>query len=233
MSEISSHYNMAQWAAAMERLEEGPVTRALIASCQETKFDTTKEFEELCLPTFSQYTMSLDDFFVLDNVRTDSMKSERLWFQIAHKDGTSKVTRLDVEDYAIPEMAYKILAGNEPQDYNILVSEYLENKYGGHIVIDGESQIYIEFGEGPEYQYSDSRIPQFKVQSDQYTGVMNYSFEDVFLREKIYSALTAIPHIYNESFRPLYHPGYYEFVLCSDNLRPVFLDYRSSSLYSL
>ena len=163
-----------------------------------------------------------------------------MWFQLIPRGGANKkFTILDVPPEVVQSRVVQLMQDNllNVADYNILISEYLDNKYGGQMVVGKDGAVSVFFGEGTEQDYSTgSKTPTYTAHAG-FTGALHYSFDDEKLRtvtQKIVSATETADS--DGRFGIGHHPGYYEFAIGENEdgtLRPIFLDYRSSDFYKL
>lgn len=213
-------------------MSDSPGLGKLAKELSKTKADYIQEFEALHLPTYTRYIEPLGKFLTRETVRDEGMNTPTLWFQLIPTSvDKQKYTVLDVNDEQIRSEVERLIDEHEVGQYDILISEFLPNKYGGQMVVDEEGRVEVYFGEGKEADYSTGeKTPEFHVSNADPTGRFKYSFEDVGLREAAWRLIAATTsHSDNGRFKKAYHPGYYEFALCGDDLRPIFLDYRPYS----
>jgi hypothetical protein len=159
--------------------------------------------------------------------------TERCWFQILPTDGDQNVKLTVVEDGLTHEDAkLRILghvAAKQAQDRTeIFLSEFLQNHYGGNITVNNNGELYAEFGEGVQIQYSAGEKTPSHYVTKKMGEIVHYSFDDTRLRTAIWNTIRSIPHADGE-----FYPGYYEFALAGDQLRPIFFDYRSIPVFQL
>lgn len=242
-TEITQHNNMQRWGSAIGRLArklDNADLRNITKETSVTKVDCAKEFEALNLPGYVRTIESLSTFLANGEPNTAGMKTDRFWFQlIPSTPNGNKITVLDKTREDIYPQVQTIIRDNgiSPQEYSLLVSEFLENRYGGQMVISKAGEVSLYFGAGAEIDYSSgSKIPEYSADNKNSAGIFHYSFEDSDLRKAAQKLVQAVAISDVNSFRPNYHPGYYEFALCGDNdqsLWPIFLDYMPSDFYQL
>lgn len=118
--------------------------------------------------------------------------------------------------------------------YNFVVGEYVENKYGGVIVVqeDGQ-QVLLEMVEGGASALTRGATPVYRVTKGIFTKHFHYSpsFQDnPDMKTVAYNTINIIPYNEEEDNYPYearhrkYTPGVYEFCM-SESLRPQFIDY--------
>ena len=222
---------MGEWSKAIDQVG-APKLEGLAEKLNRTKADYIQEFEALNLPTYARYIEPLAEFLTRDAVRDEGMNTPTLWFQLIPRSADmQKHTMLDVSDDQISTETKRLIDEQDIDKYDILVSEFLPNKYGGQMVIDETNRVEVYFGEGKEADYSTGeKTPEYHVGNSDPTGTFKYSFDDVGLREAAWRVIDATATESDAgSFAKAHHPGYYEFALCGDDLRPIFLDYRPYS----
>ncbi|HMQ96326.1 MAG TPA: hypothetical protein PKD19_03855 [Candidatus Saccharibacteria bacterium] len=234
----TSHHNSLVWSAAL-RAAMGNMSGKMARICGEfskTKADYVEQFSALQLPTYVRTIEPLESS-LQEGVNAEGITTERCWFQLMpNNPHDTKVTVLDVaKDDALNSVIASINQHDiNPVDYQLLVSEFLENRYGGQMVVSEMGMVSIYFGEGNEADYSTgNKVPQYTADNNRPTNTFHYSFEDTELRRSVQKLVEAITLKGGDSMRPGYHPGYYEFALCGDELKPIFLDYRPSDIYQL
>lgn len=221
--------SLNEWAGA---LEKNGGNEPVVSELGQTKVDNEEMFNGMDLPTYKRYIEPLQAFLerldsgddgLIENVGNKVLATTKLWYQlIPRKKAGDKITVLDVTPEELISQIRGINTGKiNPQEYPILVSEFLPNEYGGQIVIQDDGAVEVYFGEGAEAEYSTrEKPPQYSATNNNPTRVFKYSFDDQKLRGIIYSTIKATGGI----------PGYYEFTLGRDEqdgiLRPIFLDYR-------
>ncbi len=211
---------LGDWGKALGTVAMGG--DQLVAELKKTKADYSEAFAAANLPTYTRYITSLESFLHEDAVRAEGMDTPTLWFQLIPKvSGAEKITRLDVADIDVKRQVKDLLAEKQltASDYDILVSEFLTNKYGGQVTIDPDGGVQIYFGEGAEADYTTGEKPPQYMANNAGTGVFHYSFSDPKLRTAVQRVVKAAEL-----------PGYYEFAICGDALQPIFLDYRPDNL---
>lgn len=191
-----------------------------IRHANETKADTQDVFDALGLPTYRRIIRPLDTFDAATEEGLANFTTPNVWFQIIRPE--SKDAQLDIPINAL-NVAIEPYRDTASNGTLILVSEYLDNRYGGNIVITPEGQLIAEFGAGTNTDYTagNATLGHF-ISSAHGTQTLRYSFDDPQLRQTMYDAI-----------RPLrrggeVQPGYYEFILGDDNgkLRPIYTDAR-------
>lgn len=236
MSEVDrqqTYSSMQTWAKALQRHAD---LAHLATAAAITKVECRDEFDSLQLPTYARYIMPLTDFYArAEAPRDEAMITPTLWFQlIPNTQYGERQTVLDVPDSELVAAIDARVTVDERNKYDILVSEFLQNKYGGQMIVDASGSVEIWFGEGNEMDYSSGeKPPTHTADNHTATGRFQYSFEDEQLREAVWqiAGAAAVPNDVDGRFGMSFHPGYYEFALCGEELRPIFLDYRSSPFY--
>jgi hypothetical protein len=131
----------------------------------------------------------------------------------------------------------KNLVGVDPKEYDVLGFQFLENIYGGSIVINPDGKILVEFRHGQQGPVATgTETPEFSVRRDIFNLSFKYSFEDPELRQEIYKTILRIPHEGNGRDMK-FTPGYYEFALVRKDeqspLNPWFFDYKNDKAYHI
>jgi hypothetical protein len=122
-------------------------------------------------------------------------------------------------------------------NYYLRLAEHATAEYGGTMVINPSGKIRLEMVKGEMANLATgAQTPEFTIESDQFTGVLRYSFARPALRAAVWQTINTIPTIDNGSyFRPCRTPGYYEFSLIrrKPGLKPVFFDYKKNSAFTV
>lgn len=234
---VSRLHNTIEWAKAIRAVDPHS---SLISPLEMTKADYAEVFDSLNLPTYSRHITTLSDFLETQDVRHGNQKTEKLWIQLMpNVPSRPKITELDIEEDKIVEKVQDLIEQHDlnPLEYDILISEFMKNEYGGQMIVSPNGEdVAVFFGEGAEQDFSSgSKTPEYMARTT-LTGVIRYSFEDSTLRETIWSLIKATSCPSDDGrFDRRFHPGYYEFALCEDNgkLKPIFLDYRPDDIYQL
>jgi hypothetical protein len=187
---------------------------------------------ELGLPHCARFNCNLQFFFKFPERYLHSLQSELVYVNLRSKNKQLSVYRQPgISKSMVTNIVKSIVKESPAENYDLTVSEYYENQFGGNIVVNRDGTIYGEFKNGAQWPISDgSETPEFTFNMS-HSGTIKYSFEDVNLRRALFNTLRKIPH--NGSN---YLPGYYEFQLVKkggidDVLSPIFIDYRDSSSY--
>ena len=210
----NSFHPMADWAprASQTMPDLEPYMR-------ETKGDVEDTFKALNLPAYRRSIQPLQEFLHHPEEALNSMRTDSCWYQIINSTGRHTYLDIPVKTILnhIKEKSENIAGAT------IVVSEYLPNVYGGNIVVSQSGQLYAEFGEGTNADYTaGNSVPTHFVSSKFGTDVCEYSFDDPKLRSALWQAISAVRSDGE------YQPGYYEFVIADDDgrLRPIFTDAR-------
>lgn len=148
----------------------------------------------------------------------------------------------------------------EEPNITVIVSQYFENHYGGHITVNPQSgHILLELSKGNQLDLARGKSsPTIIVERDPLIGTFKYhqivngekvNLVDEKLKKTLFETLDCIPKDteidskktrFNLNEQMDYHPGYYEFVLVNKevgkkesgevNLSPIFLDYRGGEV---
>ncbi len=228
---------MGEWAAAFSTTN----TRLskLLSEDRAAGFDAV---ERLGLPTVKRSTFGfVGDFLKDPQAHLDKLNVNRYFLVIPPTK--PKLEKFRKNDLAQGEVE-PFIRGNVPStnfgDYSLIVGEYLDNKYGGSIIVNPDGRLIVEMIEGIQSPLSTGATPQYKVERDEFTGVFRYSdtFEDERLRRAVFRTISCIPPNYSKTFQDQpYNPGYYEFGLVTEKdssfLKPKFWDYKNNSAYYL
>lgn len=244
-----NRYSTMDWGNAInEHLQTSNPDRALekcLGGLSLTRADRKKDFANLSLPPSARlehHIEPLTNFLSRERLSLENMSTERFWLQIIPTGNTNdrRITVLDIPSEQIRARIEEVIEADKiiPDDYNLLICEFRENKYGGQMVVDESDRVFVFFGQGMEGDYSSgNKTPQYIADNASPTGIFHYSFDDPQLRDVIYRLATLIGFGTNsDSFRGNYRPGYYEFVLYEDssgNLAPLIYDYSKDPLYKL
>ncbi len=207
--------NMGVWANHMAAENMSP-SAAWMEYARETKADTQEVFDALDLPTYKRILTTKQSF---RPEQIEAFRFDAFWLQIFGSE--EKTTKLNLTR---DELLQEVGDPSIDETTGILVSEFLENKYGGNMVVSDNGQIVIEFGKGTNSDYTARNVtPSHFAISEPGTGTMQYSFADIKLRELVW----------NNVIRPIRQggeplPGYFEFIV-ADNDEVIFVDARPTN----
>lgn len=233
MAESSVINPMAKWALAIGNTNTGRST-ALFAEINRPRQETLTEFNTMGLPGYNnQLLIPYEDFANSPESAMSQIPTKHCWFQVLPTDGDQGIKLTLVEDglthaYAKDRIMEHVTRHRAEKRTLVFLSEFLKNHYGGNISVNSQGELYAEFGQGTQIQYSAGEATPTHFATKKTGEVTRYSFDDMRLRAALWGALRSIPHSDGE-----FYPGYYEFSLAGDNLRPIFFDYRKSEFYQL
>lgn len=225
---------MAKWAISIGEANLGPRAAALFAEINRPRHETAIEFQIMGLPGYNnQVQVPFREFEADPNEVMSRIQTELCWFQVLPIDGDQNAKLTEVGDglekeYAKQRILGHVAAKSAEDRTEIFISEFLKNYYGGNITVNKAGELYAEFGEGVQIQYSAGEVSPTHFVTKKTGEVVRYSFEDTLLRSAIWKTIRSIPHADGE-----FYPGYYEFALAGESLRPIFFDYRHSTIYQL
>ena len=187
-----------------------------------------ENLKKLNLPRYNAVQILLEEFLVDPSKYFKKIGSDKFYFCLESNDKMScRYSACDLGEEGILEYIKTHVLDDQRNKYKITLQEFLNNEYGGTIVINDDGCIYIEFVQGFQGQIAHGRAcPEFLCSVDALTGLMRYNFDDPYLRKVIYDTLMRIPHS-GEGRGKAFLPGYYEFSLVKDSqghLRPIFID---------
>jgi len=149
-----------------------------------------------------------------------------------------KYRELELEADQVAPYIQSVIPVEDYNNYHLRVAEYAPAEYGAVAIVNPSGALRVELARGEMSNLATgTKTPEFTVEANQFTGVLNHSFDDLELRKAIVAAINAMPslEVQEASIRQNRKPGYYEFVLVrrGGKLRPTYFDYKSSPLFSL
>lgn len=219
---------MPDWVSALKKVNP--------SEAQKLDFSRNDAFAavvDLGLPHYSRFNTRLDDFFSNPKKNLKNIKTRLCYVNLKPLHNSFQAFRQPgLATESLEEFLSKLILEKDREFYELTVSEYKVNQFGGNVIINNDGTIEIEFKRGTQGPISDgTENPEFYVKMNA-SGVMHYSFEDINLRKNIWNTVRKIPHEGNK-----YLPGYYEFQLVSKSeedspsLEPIFVDYRQAGAY--
>jgi hypothetical protein len=198
-----------------------------------------ENLEKNDLPRYKNIQMPLADFISNPEKYCNNLKTSLFWAILQPTDPTKPRYSIAIGKSKEEIMSYiaKNINKKDENNYEIILSEYLENSYGGNMIVNGDGKLVIELVSGRENHLDKGKqIPEFIVERDPFTNSFKYSFEDVELRSAIQEMLQSIVEEGNGREKK-FKPGYYEIVFARENkdskLIPKFIDYKDNPAYEL
>ncbi|MDD4332589.1 MAG: hypothetical protein PHT51_00565 [Patescibacteria group bacterium] len=202
--------NINDWAKALEK-----VNPKLSAALNEDRSIGIKNLKKLNLPRYKDNHLALTDFLQDPQKGIKNLKTTTFAFNlIPLEKNMPRNGGYDKNIDQIISFVNQRIAKEEQINYDIIISQYFENIYGGNIIVgeDGKA-LTAEFKKGGQSDIARGKIiPEFSVTRDPYTDSFRYSFTDEKLRELIYKSILTVPHE-GEGRDMKFIPGYYEFVI--------------------
>ena len=223
---------LSRWAEAAKRQNVSLGIAQFITEASKPRQNTLLEFQAMRLPGYRhQIKLPSSEFAADPDAAFASIPTEKCWFQVLPTSNDEGIKLTVVGNGKTHEEAKTIIlehisSKNAFDKSEVFLSEFMDNIYGGSIVVNSLGELYAEFGEGTQIDYSAGERKPTHFANKSLGRCVQYSFDDVRLRTATWNAIESIPHSDSEFF-----PGYYEFALVGENLRPLFLDYRSSPVF--
>jgi hypothetical protein len=230
--------NINDWTQGLKSISKDEKLLLLAKELTEPREKGLAKLKEMNLPQPQQFLVPAYEFLQNPEKYLIRLESEKVYISLNPK-------RKDLPRYRVPYVsideaitfAKENLAKVELKEYEVLGLQFLENIYGGNIVINPDGKIVIEFRHGQQGPVATgAETPEFLVHRDTFTLSFKYSFEDPELRQEIYQTLLKIPHK-GEGRDIEFTPGYYEFALVRQDdkspLRPWFFDYKDDKAYHI
>ena len=220
--------SMTEWAASLKE-----VNKKLSQDLDVPRDEAFEAVDRIKLPRYERFSAQLSDFVKNSEKFFGIIKSAYCYFNLKPlKPGLKNYREPGVTKDQVTQFIMSGINKDQYKDYNLTVSEYYENEFGGNILVNKDSGVQIEFKKGSQGPISHgSVVPEYTVEADPFTKVFKYSFDDEALRKIIQSTLVKIP--YDEQNG--YLQGYYEFQLVRKNknkaLEPIFIDYKTDQAY--
>ncbi|MFZ1249762.1 MAG: hypothetical protein WAQ24_05595 [Candidatus Saccharimonadales bacterium] len=187
------------------------------------------QLDALHLPHPATARLSAEDALALTSIPTTITSDYIVWHMLPHdpKDKRYVQLRIPKKD-ALTSLRQDIYQLSDRTRYDVLLSDYFENEYGGQFVITPSGQLFVEFGKGFQGNYAAGHsVPTHTVKSDPFSRILTHSYEDVELREAIWKTVRGV---YGNGRNPV--AGYYEFALYrtpTGSLAPIFFDARTDT----
>lgn len=182
---------------------------------------------ELGLPHYTHFRVSVESFLKDPNKLLSPLKMPPLFVFLNNKKGAIERRPNLSHEQAI---AFVQEATNSaPDQWEVFVSENLEQVYGGNISVNREGTARIELRRGEQGPISAGTTEAgelLRAWQGPLTHLWKYDFDDPNQRALVQSVMHEVPHEKRE-----YLPGLYEFQLVDTQadgvLEPRFVDYRS------
>ncbi len=198
-----------------------------------------RELERLNLPRYRSTTLPLTTFLDEPEMHFNKLDANKYWINLPPiNPSLQRFRQIDLSRKDVTTFIEENIPTHQISNYNLHLSEYVKNLYGGNIVVSKDGlNVSIEMGDGVQSPIATGeKTPTYITNRDPFTGIFKYSFEDNDLRRAVWRTISAIPHD-GEARDMKFLPGYYEFILAHRDstkaLEPIFLDYSSSSIYQM
>ncbi|MCC7160592.1 hypothetical protein IT399_02650 [Candidatus Nomurabacteria bacterium] len=237
--------NINDWALALKDIsesEDATLDQKIKLSSLARDISEPREYgllklEKMGLPKPKQILVSLVEFLQNPQEILQKFKTKKIYISLNPKTKYLPRHRTVILITDTENFIKEKLLGIDPKLYNVLAVEFLENIYGGSIVINPDGKILVEFRRGQQGPIaSGTETPEFSVSRNIFNSSFKYSFEDPILRQEIYKTILKIPHE-GEGRDMKFTPGYYEFALVRENkqvpMHPLFFDYKDDKNYYL
>lgn len=228
-----SSNNLNDWGAAVGDLNPG--LAEVLSARRSVGFEG---LDRLNLPRYERTTLPLPAFLDDPASTCGQLGTDEFYFTVQPtREGLPRFSKAGFTCEQVADYAREKVAEADRGAYDITVQQFLENLYGGNIIINPDGRVYTEFRTGKQGPVSKGNAPiEFTAKRSPYTGLFKYSFEDEELRRAVYATVQTIPHT-GEGREVQYHPGYYEFVLVRRKddtpMTPIFIDYREGETFHL
>lgn len=229
----------------------------------EDKLIGLRGLERLNLPRLYSETFLLKQFLQDPGGHFQRIGSEKFYINLPpRREGLVRYRQIDLTEGEALQFIFEHVPEDQVTNYNIVISEFFKNEYGGNILVNDKGGVYMEAAQGNHAPLvSGAKTPEVIVERGKFTGVFHYSalkydavsnglqreeLEDEHLKVALWNTLQVIPHdqpdeeaglVDKVTRNTMFTPGYYEFALVrktSDGpLEPIFIDYRKNPAYQL
>lgn len=237
--------NINDWTIALQDLsgsedvttDQKRKLSALARDLTEPREKGLSKLREMNMPQPKQILVPAVEFLQNPERYLQELASQKVYISLNPKRRDLPRYRTGISIAEAANFVKEKLASTNPIEYDVLGLEFLENIYGGSIVVNPDGRILVEFRRGQQGPVaSGDETPEFSVKRDIFNLSFKYSFEDPALRQEIYNTILKIPHE-GEGRDMKFTPGYYKFALVREDekssLHPLFFDYKSDKVYYL
>jgi hypothetical protein len=231
------NYHIYDWAEKL--IEVDPELAKTMQETQEDRLSGLKKLVELNLPRYQYVQTSIENFLLNPNSFFSKLRGNKYYPKLLKDDGFRQY-RLDCSKEQTIEFVRGEIRESFTMTDTLVLSEFFQNHYGGHIVIHNDGECYGEIvrGECSGLTYG-REIPILTIALKNFLGTFEYKnlglernseeFEE--LVQAFNKALAVIPQISTDnphiSYRrfkeqigdcddgrlfKIKHPGYYEFI---------------------
>jgi hypothetical protein len=231
--------NMESWAAGFRDCGQHFQAQSMIDAIGD-KGAILKNLKKMGLPTYDLVVLGLDMFLRTQDRVLDVMDFPMYWVtMIPLSSRLPKITRLGLSQSDVLDFAHE--NAGEQENYDMLISEYENNVYGGNIH-SKDGLVYLELIKGDQIHVAQGTVDAadiYRAQRDDIHRGFRYSVDDPVMRDIMWKTIQQIrvkdsreDGITNAEFME----GYFELALTNtpqrSNLRPIFLDHKTSPLFT-
>jgi hypothetical protein len=228
--------SLGDWAQAAA---EAGATESLHSLLDQTRTDSYEQLLRLNLPHYARRLFRLSEFLDQPGNCLGQLPAPAYYVSIS-VPGSKHLPRFREIGLRSAEVIDFVTGQNYQNEsaarYRVLLQEHYESIYGGNILINQASRVYVEAVQGNQCDLDwGRRTPDLIIMQDEFLRTFKYSFADPLLRRKLLNAIFCLPHWKVEGHLE-FPPGYYAFSLINrfgTELNPVCLDMHAGPLFRL
>jgi hypothetical protein len=227
--------SLGDWARAAAKVGATESLRSLL---DQARTDSHEQLMELNLPHYERRLFSLPEFLDQPANCLSQLPAPAYYVSIS-APGSKYLPHFRQIGLTSAEVIAFVTGHNcqeERTRYRVLLQEHFESIYGGNILIDQTSRVYVEAVQGNQCDLDWGRCtPDLIITQDEFLRTFKYSFPDPHLRRKLLNVIFCLPH-WKAGGHLEFLSGYYAFSLINrfgTELSPVFLDIHTGPLFYL
>lgn len=229
------HRNIQGWIAALNYSGENQLATE-VEKDDGVKSEALKRAALIELPVYQSKTLKLARFLEHPEATLQNLQYPLYWASLLPLTASlAKRTKLGLGREELLDFAQQYKKSKD--DYNILLSEYARNVFGGSIISNSDI-VYVELARGDQINVAQGLTGKgdlFIAKRGKDNISFSYTFKDPNIRQLIWETLQYIRRRDYEQERETdirFLKGYFEFALTElpgrSALRTIFLDYKTT-----
>jgi hypothetical protein len=222
--------NVNDWARALRN--DYP---ELASQLDEDRYEGFKNVEAIGLPHYRIEMLPLGEFLESPEEYFIALESQKFFVSLKpKKEELRRYGKAGLDQNEVLAFIEEHISSEHIADYDVAIGQYINNLFGGTIMVSEKGDVYFEFKRGNHQPVAKGSAESLFVAFRDSFGHFKYSFEDGDIKKAAYDTILAIPHT-GDGREMKFLPGYYEVAItkqdASDELRPYFLDYKDNTVH--
>lgn len=189
----SSQGTMEKWVNALR-----PFNPELANRLNERREDGFKAVERLGMPSTKRVVLPLGVFVASPNEHLRQLGAARLYINLLPLvAGLDRHRQNDLPPEGVLEFIHLRIPTGHYDKYSLILGEYIQNYFGGTILINSGGSITIELKRGVQQDLATGQAsPEYVLYRDGFSGVFHYSAslaQDRVLQQVLQRTLAIIP----------------------------------------